>query len=391
MTTPRPRSSARAKKVKRWRARRRTVRRLWALAGVLLATGVVWATALFIWALAPGPGPGKRVVLEIPGGTQPSELGALLYQHQLLNSPRMFSLYLETLGRGVTLQPGMHVFNDALSPRELTQRLGRLKIRPTRKVTIVEGFDLWQVAERLEVNEICSATAFVTASFNPAYLNTLELSDSAEGYLFPATYDFKEDSDPRVALYTLVREAKRRFAEVFKSETAGYERLKGDLGFDERSMVTLASMVEKEAAREEERALIAGVFLNRLTDPNFQPRQVLQSDPTAAYGCRRLRATIPSCAAFGGKITPAMLRDPLNPYNTYTHPGLPPGPISNPGLGSLKAVLRPAETDYLYFVAVGGGRHAFSRTYAEHQRAYAPNPSNPTPPAAPPIAGSPPH
>ncbi len=391
MTTPRPRSSARAKNVKRWRARRRTVRRLWALAGALLATGVVWATALFVWALAPGPGPGARILVEIPGGTLPSELGNVLYQHRLLNSPRMFSLYLETLGRGVTLQGGMHVFNDALSPRELTQRLGRLKIRPTRKVTIVEGFDLWQVAERLEANEICSAAAFVTASFNPAYLKTVQLSDSAEGYLFPATYDFKEDSDPRVALYTLVREAKRRFSEVFKSETAGYERLKGDLGFDERSMVTLASVVEKEAAREEERALIAGVFLNRLTDPNFQPRQVLQSDPTAAYGCRRLRATLPSCAAFGGKITPAMLRDPLNPYNTYTHPGLPPGPISNPGLGSLKAVLRPAETDYLYFVAVGGGRHAFSRTYAEHQRAYAPNPSNPTPPAAPPIAGSPPH
>jgi UPF0755 protein len=106
-----------------------------------------------------------------------------------------------------------------------------------------------------------------------------------------------------------------------------------------------------------------------LHDPEFRPARMLQSDPTASYGCIVGAAEIPSCAGFHGSVTPALLRDAANPYNTYRHAGLPPGPIANPGEASIEAVLAPAQTDYLYFVAKGGGRHAFSRTFAEHREA----------------------
>jgi UPF0755 protein len=137
------------------------------------------------------------------------------------------------------------------------------------------------------------------------------------------------------------------------------------MGWNRRQIVTLASMVEKEAAKDEERPIIASVFLNRLTDPTFTPK-LLQCDPTAAYGC--LVSDAPTCMTFT-KITHDVLQDAKNPYNTYKHEGLPPGPIANPGSKSMEAVLRPATTKYLYFVAKGGGLHTFSETYAEHQKA----------------------
>jgi UPF0755 protein len=110
------------------------------------------------------------------------------------------------------------------------------------------------------------------------------------------------------------------------------------------------------------------VFRNRLSYPDFRPARSLQSDPTAAYGCL-VDPTLGSCRDYAGKILPTMLRDDQNPYNTYRHPGLPPGPIGNPGLRALEATLSPATTDYLFFVAAGNGRHTFSRTLEEHETA----------------------
>jgi UPF0755 protein len=127
--------------------------------------------------------------------------------------------------------------------------------------------------------------------------------------------------------------------------------------------------VEREAADSSEHPLIASVFYNRLRDPTFRPLKALESDPTAGYGCLVEPALAPSCAGFQGQITPALLRDPKNRYNTYRHGGLPPGPIANPGESALAAVLTPATSDYLYFVASGRGKHAFSRTFEEHRRA----------------------
>ncbi len=134
----------------------------------------------------------------------------------------------------------------------------------------------------------------------------------------------------------------------------------------EHEALTLASIVEREARVAEERPIIAGVFVNRLVAPTFRPHR-LQADPTVAYGCLTAPQAAPTCAAFDGRhITKVMVRDVQNPYNTYGLEGLPPGPICNPGLSALEAVVAPAAHDFFYFVATGDGRHSFSRTLQEH-------------------------
>jgi UPF0755 protein len=133
-------------------------------------------------------------------------------------------------------------------------------------------------------------------------------------------------------------------------------------------ILVLASLIEKEAAAEEERPLVASVFVNRLSDPDFRPKR-LQSDPTSAYGCLAMSDRIPSCAQFHGKITHEINTDPSNTYSTYVHEGLPPTPICNPGIKALSAALNPAKTRYYYFVARGEGHHVFSESYEAHAQA----------------------
>jgi UPF0755 protein len=146
--------------------------------------------------------------------------------------------------------------------------------------------------------------------------------------------------------------------------------LEEELSWGRPEVLTLASIVEKEAAVADERPTIARVFINRMRSPEFRPKR-LQADPTVSYGCRTARDAAPSCEGFDGIITRAMLADRENVYNTYRHEGLPPGPICNPGVDSIRAVLTAEEHDYLYFVARGGGRHTFSATLEEHNDAVA--------------------
>ncbi len=239
-----------------------------------------------------------------------------------------------------------------------------------RKVAIPEGWTSFQIARRLAEKDICPDGAFVAATRDPELLAEFGIvGPSVEGYLFPATYEFAPGSDPDEVLRSLVREGRRRVGEIFARSEAGFRRLHDELGWGEGEVLTLASIVEKEAIVDEERPLIARVYLNRLTDPDFRPAKRLQADPTAGYGCLVSPGAARSCAGYDGRITPAMLRDSANRYNTYRHPGLPPGPIANPGAASITAVLEPADSDYLYFVAAGQGRHVFSRTFAEHKAA----------------------
>ena len=186
--------------------------------------------------------------------------------------------------------------------------------------------------------------------------------------MFPATYDFALDSDPGQVVTRMKAELDKRFARLTRDNPTGTDVLDKTMHWSVDEILTLASIVEKEAAVDDERPLIASVFLNRLRDPTFTPKR-LQSDPTSAYGCLAMPEQIPSCRAFNGRVTPDMNADETNPYTTYRHEGLPPGPICSPGEKSIEAVLVPAESHYLYFVARGEGRHTFSETYAQHNEA----------------------
>jgi UPF0755 protein len=222
------------------------------------------------------------------------------------------------------------------------------------------------MARRLEEKHVVSLRAFLDATTDASLLRELGVDgDSAEGFLFPATYDLAMDSDARDVVRRMKREFDRRWNLLERSRGAGLTDVMTSAKMSVRDVVTLGSMVEKEAAVDEERPVIASVFLNRIRDPAFKPKR-LECDPTASYGCLAMPEKAASCASFTGKATATIEHDSDNPYSTYTHEGLPPGPIANPGAKSLEAVMAPAQTAYFFFVARGDGHHAFSSTLEAH-------------------------
>lgn len=228
-------------------------------------------------------------------------------------------------------------------------------------VAVPEGFNQFQIADRLQALDICSRAEFLAAARDPALLRNWRIqAASAEGYLAPATYQFLRGISAARVLGAMVESRQRDLA-----------RLKKDISespWSELQILTMASIVERETAVSEERPRVAQVFFNRLAAPDGPTRGRLQSDPTAVYGCLT-RPELESCVQAGGRATPAVLRDTQNPYNTYRYAGLPPGPIANPGVSSIVAVLHPSGGDDLYFVADGSGRHRFSRDFRDHKQA----------------------
>jgi UPF0755 protein len=343
------------------------------IANVLTVLGVLLAFAvgmlLVVYPSRPAHGTGRIIALELTGNETIDALAEKLSAAGIIESPSLFVAFARARGASGKIAPGVHLFTDTLSPSEALARVEHYGAGPKDKITIPEGWTRFDIAKRLEMKGICTATKFIVATQDPALLQTMRLEASSfEGYLFPATYDFAEDSEPAAIVKTMKIEFDRRYGAAEDRHASGVLDLEQTLHFSEREIVTLASMVEKEAAVDDERPIIAGVFLNRLRDPKFTPK-LLQCDPTAGYGCLAMTPAPASCVAFTGKITHEIVADADNLYNTYKHEGLPPGPISNPGIKSIEAVMDATPSHYFYFVAKGGGRHTFSETYAAHSAA----------------------
>ena len=337
----------------------------------MVVGAVVFLAAGYIYLVYParrGPGEGREVDLVLPGGESADALADRLVAAGLVDSPKLFSLYVRAMGvtqHDTAVAAGPHLVTDDLSPAELLARITRRPGRTRAHVTFPEGWTRFDMARRLQAARVCSAAPFLAATRDPALLAELHLSlESAEGFLFPATYDLLTDSDPADVVRRLKSEFDKRWAEALAGHESGLADLKQTLGWDQAQVVTLASIIEKEAGGPEERTLIASVFLNRLRDPSFK-RKVLQSDPTAGYGCLAEPEKIPACAGYSGRITHDINQAPENRWSTYTHEQLPPGPIANPGSRSIEAVLSPAATHYFYFFA-RGGKTQFAETYEQH-------------------------
>jgi len=238
-----------------------------------------------------------------------------------------------------------------------------------RLVTVPEGWNRYQIAARLQAEGILRAEDFLVLTEEPSILKELGIKAStAEGYLFPDTYQFYAGGSPLTILKTMTENFQEKFAKLKKKYPGGLDRYKDISKDPEHAAVIVASIVEEEVARKSEAAIVADVFLKRLTYDSFEPH-LLQADPTVAYGCLDQNPPPPSCEKFDGVLTRKHLKDPDNLYNTYIYVGLPPGPISNPGLSSLKAALNPGKTTYYYFVSRGDGTHEFSATLEEHKEA----------------------
>jgi len=355
-----------------------------AAVALLAVAGAMGAYVALPRQRAKATGTGKRITVVVPANESADGLALLLETTGVIQDAARFRLYERV--RSVVPVAGEHLLRDDLTLGEIADRLTRSGGGDRQKVTVPEGFTRFDIGRRLEEKGICTRAAFVAATGDGALLKRLQLapltpepSASAEGFLFPATYEFGEDEAPEVVVERLVGEFEKRWKKLEAAHGADLARLSQTLRFSRRDIVTLASVVEKEAAVDEERPLVASVFENRLRDPAF-PRRVLQSDPTAGYGCAIAKEVNPefagnptACGAFSGKITAPMNHDRANRYSTYTHEGLPPGPIANPGLPSIEAVLSPRETKFLYFVAKGGGRHTFSESLDAHNAAVHPD------------------
>lgn len=331
---------------------------------LLLALG-----ALFAWSVAPGAFVG-RVGVPVHFEVKKNSKGDVideLGRRGHLSAPMLTKVYALVLTPRAEFKPRAHLLSPGISARELVQRLAELGNRPQKKVTLPEGFTHRAMAPRFEEAQICSAEGFRAAVSDETLLSELKLQRSAEGYLFPASYHFLVDTDPRQVVRRMVKEARKRIAAA-KQSGAPHKDLE-KLGFGEAEIVTLASIVEKETSAAAEAPRVARVFLNRLLRPHAETKGRLQSDPTAAYGCLLDPFGPPSCRDFEQLVTPQMLADSENPYNTYRHAGLPPGPISNPGERALFSVLNPKDGNELYFVADGTGAHTFTETFAEHRKA----------------------
>ncbi len=354
---------------KRRSGRSSTGRKRLAAGGLVLLLLLAAAGALWSWSRGPSL-QGDVIEMQIPPGLSVEQLCRELARVGVVRQPTLFGWYLRLARHEHAVQPGLHLLRPGLSPAALAARLIRSRARPPARVTIPEGFNQFQVAARLREREVTSREAFLAASQSTPLLAELGVPGvSAEGYLFPATYDLYVDSDAEQVLRTLVKEAHGRYRRLAERHAERLRERELGNGWGLHQFVILASIVEKEAGSRDEHGNIASVFFNRLDDESFRPKQMLQSDPTAGYGCLLARAQIATCTTYSGIISPAMLRDATNPYNTYKHPGLPPGPIASPSEAALEAVLNPPKTPYFFFVAGPGKRHVFSRSFREHERA----------------------
>ncbi|PKN13027.1 MAG: endolytic transglycosylase MltG [Deltaproteobacteria bacterium HGW-Deltaproteobacteria-4] len=290
--------------------------------------------------------PPTTLRLSIPPGMSITQTAVLLEKNGIITSANNFR-FLTRLKKGEgAIKIGIYDFSKAATPGEILRRLlaGDIVLR---RITIPEGFALKEIAARLENLGYGPAHEFLRLSRDSDFLKSLDLpGPSLEGYLFPETYFAAIDAAPRQLLQMMVREFRKRLSEELI--TAAKEQ-----GLTLPQLVTLASIVQKEARKIEEMPIIASVFHNRL-----RRRMPLQADPTVTYGINNSNSS----------ISKADLQR-RTPYNTYKIEGLPPGPIASPGADALRATAYPAQTNYLYFVARGDGSHVFSADLKSHNDA----------------------
>lgn len=286
-----------------------------------------------------------EVQVVVPEGASASRIARILEEKDLVGSPRLFTLYARLGGASEHLKSGTYRIPAGASWGEILDLLEAGAVE-TIPVTVPEGFSAEQIAALVaDVSGLPtdSVVALTTDSLFAAELGVP--GPDLEGYLFPETYRVAEGLPARNVLRIMVE----RYQQFWTPERRA---LADSTGRSEREVVTLASIVEKEARVVDEMPIIAGVYANRL-----ERGMLLQADPTVQYAlgsprARLLYASIDSVAD--------------NPYNTYTHLGLPPGPIASPGEAALAAALQPADVPYIFFVARADGTHEFTRTLREH-------------------------
>lgn len=318
----------------------------------LIASFVIFIFLLAIgltlyWYMGPYRGFTAETFVEVEHGMSSRAIANLLAKQGVVRSPYAF-LAARAFHPRATLQAGEYRFGSEQTPLQVFDKIRKGEVF-FEELTFPEGSNRFDIAGILKNSDTVKPDDFLKAAADPESIHDLDpLAPNLEGFLFPSTYRVTHQTTAKQLCRTMTAEFRKQWA------AAGGNAA----GVDLHRSLTLASLVEKESAEPAERPLIAAVFTNRL-------RQgiPLQCDPTTVYAALLENR-------YNGVIHRSDLAS-VNPYNTYAHPGLPPGPIANPGTTAIRAAIKPAEVDYLYFVANPGGQgsHHFSSSLAEHEKA----------------------
>jgi UPF0755 protein len=269
-----------------------------------------------------------------------------LRERKIISNGFLFSLWARLTGAEKKIHQGLYRFENGMPPRAILERLvtGRGIFQT---VTIPEGLTVKEIAALLETLQIADRERFLAEAASPSLLSMLGLQQiGLEGYLFPSTYHFTPATPEKDIILTMAEQFRKVSLPLLNQRDNGNP-------LTSHETLTLASIIEKETGVEAERPLVSAVFHNRL-----KRQMPLQSDPTVIYGLKD----------FDGNLTRRHLNDPT-PYNTYRIAALPPGPICNPSVSSIRAALQPAQVPYLYFVSKNDGTHLFSETMEIHNQA----------------------
>ncbi len=332
------------------------LRKLLSFLALLLLLAGIAGGALLWWGLTTleepfrGYGGPERVVMVEPGSGVTRILNDLQRAGVIVDR-RLGRVYLEHKMGNPALRAGEYRFHEPMTLPQVLDKLVRGDV-VTYGVTLVEGWSLDETADHLEAKGFGDREAFLTIMGSPRLIADLDpLAQDLEGYLFPDTYRFPRGTSEEAIVGALVDNFRRKLRLEVEPLRPPADQERPTL----RELVTLASIVEKEAQVAEERPLIAGVYANRL-----KRNIALYADPTVIFALKIL-------GRWDGNLRRSDLQVD-SPYNTYRYPGLPPGPIASPGLGSLQAAAKPAEIPHIYFVSRNDGTHVFSQTLAEHNR-----------------------
>lgn len=307
---------------------------------------LVVATHYYIALFTPSGQSTVPVLVEFEQGASFAKILNTLNEKGLVRNKTAFLLLARLKGSTKSIHAGEYEFSASMSPATILEKLEKGMV-VKHPITIPEGYNVREIAELLEDAGLSRKTLFLAKAYDKRFLSKLGIdASSVEGYLFPDTYYLTKGMSEESIVTQMTARFKEEFTDKMKMRAK-------EVGLSLGEVVTLASIVEKETGAAIERPRIARVFLNRL-----KRGIMLQSDPTVIYGIK----------GFNGNITKKdLLAD--TPYNTYRRRGLTPGPIANPGLESLRAVLYPEDSQYLYFVSRNDGTHYFSKTLSEHNMA----------------------
>jgi UPF0755 protein len=312
----------------------------------LIAVFFIFSILLLNYSFSPIDKKNLTVDVDIPTGSSFWEVTEILNKAGLIKNHFFFYSLAAARGARRHICAGEYEINSLMTPWTMIKKLMRGEVK-IYKVIVREDLTLRDIAEILEKDKLINKEIFFDLARDKEFLESLNIeAESIEGYLFPDTYYFNRSMNTRRIM--------KKMVDTFREKvTPEMIQRASNIGLNAQQFITLASIIGKESGDNSEKPFIAAVFYNRL-----KKGMRLQSDPTAVYDMDR----------FEGKVLRSHLRR-NSPYNTYLIKGLPPGPIANPGLTSLKASLNPASVDYLYFVSKNDGTHYFSSSLAEHNQA----------------------